>query len=315
MKNKEVYVYLTGGLGNQLFQLAAAQSLKPEIIYLITSVGKPRVNSKKKAEIFGLPLGSDVVELELKHDGWFISKVFGYLLRCSIEPRFIEKILLRRVMRFLGQLVISLEIGRKVSLTFSDNVGFKTLDSRGKYQILIGYFQSYRYLEKLPTDSLIFKRATQGNNEMEERMIKRLVIHYRIGDYKYDDTFGVLDPLYYTENLDFLLKNYEIGEIWIFSDDIEVAKKLLNLPSSFNPFWVEPESHDTLSTLDLMKRGDAFIIGNSTFSWWAASLAYSTPKIVIAPSPWFAGMREPKDLISPNWLRKSTRFIEWKEFE
>jgi hypothetical protein len=57
MKSTEVYVYLTGGLGNQLFQLAAARSLKPEIIYLITSVGKPRVNSKKKAEILveGLP--------------------------------------------------------------------------------------------------------------------------------------------------------------------------------------------------------------------------------------------------------------------
>jgi hypothetical protein len=315
MKNSEVYVYLTGGLGNQLFQLAAARSLKPEIIYLITSVGKPRLNSKNKAEIFGLPLDSDVVEFELKHNGWFISKVFGYLLRCSIEPRLIEKILLRRVMRLFGQLIISLEIGRKVSLTFSDNVGFKTLESRGKNQILIGYFQSYRYLEKLPLDSLVFTREMQSNNEKKERKIKRLVIHYRIGDYKYDDAFGVLDPLYYTENLDFLLDSYEIGEIWIFSDDIEVAKKLLKLPISLNPFWVEPESHDTLSTLDLMKSGDAFIIGNSTFSWWAASLAYSTPKIVIAPSPWFAGMNEPKDLISPKWFRKSARFIQWKEFE
>jgi hypothetical protein len=111
------------------------------------------------------------------------------------------------------------------------------------------------------------------------------------------------------------MENYDISEIWIFSDDTEIAKKLLEIPISLNPFWLEPESHDTLATFDLMKSGNAYIIGNSTFSWWAASLAYSKPEIVIAPSPWFAGMKEPKDLISPNWLRKSTHFLGWEHFE
>ena len=38
----KVIVHLTGGLGNQLFQIAAALSLKPNQITLMTVYGDPR---------------------------------------------------------------------------------------------------------------------------------------------------------------------------------------------------------------------------------------------------------------------------------
>jgi hypothetical protein len=62
-----------------------------------------------------------------------------------------------------------------------------------------------------------------------------------------------------------------------------------------------------------MRQGDAYIIGNSTYSWWAATLSHKEPKMVIAPSPWFAEMDEPRFLVPPEWQRVETEFIDGKK--
>jgi hypothetical protein len=310
MTTDQAYVYLTGGFGNQLFQVAAAKSLNVEKIKLIKDIGRPRINSHGKPEIFSVNLGPEVEEHELRHNNSFISKVFGYLLRSSINPTLVEKLILRRLMRLIGSIIINFELGARVQIIYSDNVGYTEFKRKKSIVLLIGYFQSYRYLEEarrenLKTSQSIF--ANRGPTPMEKYKKKtKVIIHYRLGDYKQEKAFGILNPDYYIRALDYVRQKIQVDEVWVFSDEIDSARNKLGSRIFADAIWIDPRNHTTESSFDLMRQGDAYIIGNSTYSWWAATLSYADPKIVIAPLPWFAKIQEPQFLISPNWERIET---------
>jgi hypothetical protein len=313
MVANQVFVYLTGGFGNQLFQVAAAKSLNAEKIKLIKNIGRPRVNSKGNPEILGVNCGAEVEEFELKHNNKFMSKVFGFLLRSSISPTLIEKLFLRRLIRLVGSLIINYELGTKVQIIYSDNIGYIAFQKRNSNILLIGYFQSYRFLEEARkvnsslNQSIFSNRDFTAMGPSKNRI--RLIIHYRLGDYKLEKNFGILSPDYYISALNVVLQSMQIDEVWIFSDEIDLASKILGSERFPNVIWIDPKNHTTESSFDLMRQGDAYIIGNSTYSWWAATLSYAEPKIVIAPSPWFAEAEEPLFLVSPNWQRIESKFI------
>lgn len=312
MTSSQVYVYLTGGFGNQLFQVAAAKSLNVDKIKLINNIGQPRIDMHGRPEIFKVNNGPEVEEYELRHNNKFMKKVFGYLLRSSIKPTLIEKFFLRRLMRVVGLFIINYELGTRVQIIYSDNVGYSVLHRKKSTVLLIGYFQSYRYLEEARLKNLQINLSIFANRKLTP--IKtlgkqtRLIIHYRLGDYKKETAFGILNPDYYIRALGVISQKIQIDEVWIFSDEIDSARNMLKSEAFQNAIWVDSRNHDTDTSFELMRQGDAYIIGNSTYSWWAATLSYAKPKAVIAPLPWFAKVAEPKFLISPDWERLETVF-------
>ena len=299
MTNSQVYVYLTGGFGNQLFQVAAAKSMNVEKIKLIKNIGRPRIDSHGKPEIFNMNIGPEVEEHELRHNNSFISKVFGYLLRSSVSPTLAEKLILRKLMRLVGSIIINYELGARVQIIYSDNIGYSELKRKKSTVLLIGYFQSYRYLDEARRENLrinqsIFAIREPTPTEISKKQT-RLIIHYRLGDY-------------YIRALESVRQETQVDEVWIFSDEIDSAKKLLGGAIFPNAIWIDPKNHNTESSFELMRQGDVYIIGNSTYSWWAATLSYAEPKVVISPLPWFAKIQEPQFLISPAWKRIETDF-------
>jgi hypothetical protein len=312
MTNSQVYVYLTGGFGNQLFQVAAAKSMNVEKIKLIKNIGRPRIDSHGKPEIFNVNIGPEVEEHELRHNNSFISKVFGYLLRSSVSPTLAEKLILRKLMRLVGSIIINYELGARVQIIYSDNIGYSELKRKKSTVLLIGYFQSYRYLDEARRENLrinqsIFAIREPTPTEISKKQT-RLIIHYRLGDYKLEKAFGIVDPDYYIRALESVRQETQVDEVWIFSDEIDSAKKLLGGAIFPNAIWIDPKNHNTESSFELMRQGDVYIIGNSTYSWWAATLSYAEPKVVISPLPWFAKIQEPQFLISPAWKRIETDF-------
>lgn len=314
MKVNKVYLFLTGGLGNQLFQLAAAKSLNPKEIWIITSIGHPRLNKDGRADIFSLDIGNEVFEYKLKHPNKFVGKVFGYLLRSSINPTFAERLCLRKLMRFIAKIIIRYEIDDKFKICYSENINFTDLYEHNDTLLLIGYFQSYKYLEALRlidenSNISIFNHLEYEKNEVSNLRDNKLIVHFRIGDYKFDNSFGVINPSYYVRAIKKVINEYHFDEIIIFSDEIEMARKLIDLDVPLKITWVNPAEYDTISSFQLMRKGHAFIIGNSTFSWWAAAVALKKPLTVIAPEPWFAGIPEPEYLIPKDWNRIKVDFI------
>jgi hypothetical protein len=313
MMNNQVFVYLTGGFGNQMFQVVAAKSLNAEKIRLIKNVGRPRVNSEGNPEVLDVDCGIETEEFELKNNNKFIGKVFGYLLRSSITPTLIERLFFRKMMRIVGSLIINYELGTKVQIMYSDNVGYRKFERKRSNVLLVGYFQSYRFLEEARSNNQLINQSIFANRNITtsgtSRKKARLIIHYRLGDYKLDKAFGILSPDYYIRATKIVHQRMQIDEVWIFSDEIESAKRILGDELSTNVVWVNPKNHTTESSFELMRQGDAYIIGNSTYSWWAATLSHQEPQIVIAPSPWFAEMEEPRFLLPPQWQRIETEFI------
>ena len=67
--------------------------------------------------------------------------------------------------------------------------------------------------------------------------------------------------------------------------------------------WIDSVDDSVVATLQAMRLGRGYVIANSTFSWWAAYLSLNPGVEVVAPSPWFMGMEDPKELIPPNWKK------------
>ena len=91
---------------------------------------------------------------------------------------------------------------------------------------------------------------------------KILCIHIRLGDYKNESEFGILDVSYYQSALDSILKKVDFSEIWIFSDEPNLAKELYRLESGIPAFWVEKKNVSSAETLEVMRLCSGFIIAN-----------------------------------------------------
>ena len=142
-------LHLTGGLGNQLFQIAAAlYSSKARNIGIEWVFGRPRLNSLNQPQISCYELPTNITLLQKSKDSWLARKTLGYLLRSSVEPRGLERVnSLHRFAVFLGSVVLLIKSGSFRQITTGDNLGYCPLRVDDKERYLVGYFQTYRYLE------------------------------------------------------------------------------------------------------------------------------------------------------------------------
>jgi hypothetical protein len=172
---------------------------------------------------------------------------------------------------------------------------------------LIGYFQSYRYLEdlfdikkeRLNVQPRVFSNTLcRYLNEIESS--KPIALHVRRGDYVGNSSTGLLSQAYYANSLELMASKGR--DVWVFSDNIQEAREMLRGVSNPNWKWIDPLNLQSPSqTLYAMSMCPDIITANSTFSWWAASLNKTSN--VIAPQKWFANQDDPIDLISPKWIR------------
>ena len=86
-------VYLTGGLGNQLFQIAAALNVwGNKAIEIEWKQGSPRLNgASPEIASFNLPNNLKIYQ-DKNRKNIAVSKYFGFLLRNGFNPKRIEKI-------------------------------------------------------------------------------------------------------------------------------------------------------------------------------------------------------------------------------
>ena len=307
-------VLLTGGLGNQLFQVFAGLSMsRTGNLYVDGSLGNPRKSKNGLPEIFQFSIEKYIQLLPTRKINFFAQKLGNFAIRLSsnqgLKHSFLDirSLILNIVQSRLSKNYSS---GRKVSI--SEGVGFDPKWKKPTADVFaIGYFQSFRWCEspqalkfvselKLSQDHLKLKEFKVWANEESP-----LILHLRLGDYVKDKKIGVLDIKYYEEAVRELWKEEKYKKIWIFSDDPDRAKFLLSDWILEKARWITSHQDSAAITLEIMRYGTGYVISNSTFSWWGAYLSYSEVPKVIAPTPWFKAMPEPKDLIPGFWLRRS----------
>jgi glycosyl transferase family 11 len=177
---------------------------------------------------------------------------------------------------------------------------------------LEGYWQSERYfagVERSVRREFAFASAPVGRNAELVREIEArgaVSVHVRRGDYASDPVTHAahgLCPLdYYHRAAAYVAERVRDPFFVIFSDEPAWTRAHLDLGPG--ALVVDHNgASDAAEDLRLMSRCRHHVIANSTFSWWGAWLNPDPKKIVIAPARWFADRtRDTRDLLPGGWV-------------
>jgi hypothetical protein len=165
--------------------------------------------------------------------------------------------------------------------------------------VLHGYFQYYPPFER--HKEFLSQFFLHNLEPYREKGTSHIGIHIRRGDYlKFPDVFSLLGPSYYCRAIQEMGKRVPTQHYKIFSDDIAWCKEqdmFQNLESV--EFIQEPDEIKCLSKMIACEGG--FICANSSYSWWAAFLgAFQKGSVCIVPETWCKGFTG--DLIPKEWI-------------
>ncbi len=309
----KVIVHLTGGLGNQFFQLAAALSVEADHIHLMTTYGNPRGIETSKPDLTYFKLPSNVTITSGQEKSRLIGKTIGFLIRLSTYSKksYGNKIF-KLGLQKCASLILSLLFREKLNIYLCNGIGYSGKIPRIKgTTLLVGYFQCATYFEEFKVNKTL-KSIAPGKITNVNQLAKShsenksiLIVHVRLGDYRSEENFGILSKDYYRQALISINSKMYFDELWLFSDEIESAKLLIPR-NIYNKLRVlDNEKLSAGEVLELMRYGKGYIIANSSLSWWGASLSYNKNPVILAPSPWFKKMGTPEKLIPSNWVTLS----------
>lgn len=292
-----IVVQLTGGLGNQLFQYAAAKALamhhKTELLLDVSSFMRTELPELEVPRDFELYNFKHVTEKTVNVSELADKTGFSFLTNKKIE------LLLPNYKR---------AVYKEPFFHFDTNF-FKSRNN----VFLKGGWQSYKYFEAFSdtvSNTLQLKEeSTKGVSSFFDNVDTEgtVSVHIRRGDYLRKpvilDWHGVMTKEYYTAAFETISKKTVIKKVYYFSDEPEwVAKELL--PVMPGEIVSEKTSDTQFKDFYLMQQCSHNIIANSSFSWWAAYLNPNPNKIVIAPKKWFnKAPYDTKDLIPESWIR------------
>jgi hypothetical protein len=277
-----------GGLGNQMFQYAAAKAL-----------------AKKLETKFAL----DLSFLKKDPKGAYTKRDFeldAFKMQIPIMPESFENYFIHwNYKRFFNirYLMSGYKLYKEKAFVFD-----KDFFELGKKIYLIGIFQNEKYFTHIRNELLIdfqFRdELLSGIKHLEKEVIENnsVAVHVRRGDYIKNPNalnyHGICSMDYYTNAMNYMKSKINSPVFYIFSDDIEYCKK-----SFKDKNVVFMENQNAYQDMHLMKTCRHHIIANSSFSWWGAWLSEYPEKMVIAPKYW---LREKEarllNVVPENWL-------------
>ena len=305
---KNLSVVLAGGLGNQLFQIACALSLTDKKVHVITCLCSPRSsNNLVDCQYFEFPSRVKFKSCNKKHT---LAGKIGFLLLSMTQRRnYLNRFFLIRHLIYLTcSLILSFHFRRFLYPRVGNGVGFDESVSRKKGNLLVGYFQSHLYLKNSRRIEEFSTIRLAKENEHFLKLKESLtlespvLIHFRLGDYKYEKGFGVLPKSYFSDALSLISEGSGKKSVKVFSDENNVALNLLSELPIRQSDLVDTGSLLPAETMELMRDFDRYIISNSTFSWWGAFLSRNADARVAFPSPWFENGPSPLCLTPQNWV-------------
>lgn len=289
-----IYVSVFGGLGNQMFQFAAAYALAKTKNTKV-GINLDRINAVNYDKNFTQREFELANVFRIERFEFVDSNSFNYIITNNRN-------LFNRIKRKLKQAVYYREKG----LNYQESI-----HEVGSETYLEGYFQSYRYFDFCLSDiQKIFKFRNQFNSKTTE-LIKKIehhnsvAVHVRRGDFvnvkKNLGTHGVCAPDYYKK----AISCFDDCVFVVVSDDPVWAKE--NLSFGSDVYFVDwNKGADSWQDMLLISRCRHAIIANSSFSWWGAYLIDNPTKKVIAPLQWYADQRmqeQTDDLCPSSWIR------------
>jgi hypothetical protein len=284
-----ICAYIVGGLGNQLFVLAAAWA---------------------QAERLGCPLYVDTSYYTLPGANW--SAQIGDLDHPGID---VTEVSPWRGTSLIDQqqgLFGSVNIGSQTLYVFTE-AGFaydERINSVIPGTTIAGYFQSAKYFgavrEKL-FGLLTSAVLSPGERRYVEAVTAepRTSLHVRRGDYlspRTNQVHGLAEPGYFARAMRLYNRLHPDARYRMYTDSPEVAAPDLQ---ALGPVELAPPDGELrpIAGMLAMAAGEGIIISNSTYSWWAGWLINQRDPeaTVIAPRPWFRAGESASDLLLAHW--------------
>lgn len=287
---------LSGGLGNQMFQFAAGYSLAARTgqnLFLDRSFYSRAHGANVTPRQYAL----DVFEC-CQRSWWPFERAFDMLS---------------------GPLLQNPTACERIGVNFINDreAGYQSLfANRWRINVLRGYWQSFMYFNDYYEDLLELFRVRRDLLSPDARSLPvsgqtTLCVDVRRGDYVSNadvaKVHGAKPAGYYSDAYELIAKHVggEIDACIVFSDDPEWCRRELNFPIEFRVFPNEKSGYKNSRKFYTMMNCGHFILSNSTFGWWAATLSQAnSEKKVVAPKQWFSSKTDvARDLIPSAWIR------------
>lgn len=295
MKYPEQFVYLQGGLGNQMFQYAFYLALKKD-------------NPRTICDCSFVTNNSD-------HNGYELEKVFNIKTEKSILRSYIAKFLdscsyrQRKKILYIFSLIGVKLIKDTIPSLYDPNI--LKYKQNSKFNFYIGYWQTEQYFKHIEFQIKDKFKFNELHLSKQSRIIASKInnsnsisIHIRRGDYLLPQNETLYKDIctieYYQKGISIIKEKCHNCNFFIFSDDIQWARK--NIVTE-NIFFIDfNKGKDSWQDMYLMSLCKHNIIANSSFSWWAAWLNNYEQKIVICPHK-FINTNRPSDIIPASWIK------------
>lgn len=249
-KNPHIFIRLQGGLGNQLFQVAAAYEL-----------------SKKYHRVFVLLYYRDF-QPHMTHNKTgdeFLKTIFNYFNYTCYENIDMSNII---------------KYQEENCFEYNDNI----ITTNDNY-LLEGYFHNKKYTE----DSDILNICSNPSLckqliSMYPFLQSSYFIHVRRGDYVNHPLYAFDTDTYYKKAIAYILEKDPQAKFVIFSDDVEFIKAYSLFHTIHKVIIDERNTLNTFYLMSMCMYGG--ICSNSTFSGWASKMNTNPNKIIIVPKQW-----------------------------
>ena len=274
----------SGGLGNQLFQYAAARALSLKLgTKLVVDTRFYPETSKRGAMQFcldRLPINAKIVH----YSPWIFNahcptrRVWRRFVSERPSRRYVEPEL-RYDPRFL-----ELRPGTIVSGHFHSEKYFSNFSDKIRAELDLSFQSGH-----------LAKVSRQNTSRTAS-------IHVRRGDYLSVPGFSMKDPEAFYEKAMQTIRTFVPDiEFLVFSDDIDWCKRR-RVFEDCKFYEPEKRSHH-IDDLFIMSQCAHHIIANSSFSWWGAWSNWHSGKVVVAPEYWFGEIKSREAGIVPDhWL-------------
>lgn len=296
-----IYLRLDGRIGNQLFMYAFARSIsKKRGDELIIVDDKEAIKRGYQNSLMDYELEN--VQYVHNHKMLFNSSfikqnIIFFLYR-----------VLRKKMSFNRRFALEKKYQKFFNangLILCEN-GYLEYDVPNTKNIFInGYFQTDKYFQDVREE--IIAKFTVDNATMESyypdvvEIKKRnsvcisIKVQHNVGNSMYD----VCNDGYWQKAIEYIYKNVDNPLFFICSDNVEYVKSNLIDCTKFDVIYQDLNIPVNIS-LSIMGQCKHFVIGNTTFGWWAQYLCNYENKIVVAPSKWMK-IDMPIGIYQGNW--------------
>ena len=302
MEKNKIYVPLQGRIGNQLFQYALARKIQldlgEDVEIVMDDSDILRCKWENSMVHYSIPNVSYVhngilSENKLLNKFYYLRKIYrlftrkaGYMEKYAHELR-LNNFFNKHGAFFCENGYIEPHLGKKTPI------------------YLEGYFQSAKYFDEVRED-LLKQFDGQQFEELKtypdiEKIENRntvcisVKVEHNVGSSMYD----VCTMDYWKEAIAYITENVENPLFFICSDNVQYVIEHLIDTSKFD-YVVQAKNMPVHVSLAVMNKCKHFIIGNTTFGWWAQYLSTYKDKIVVAPSRWMA-IDMPIDIYEDGW--------------